>query len=80
MVVTYISSSYTTLQNKQNKPNIQDLITTNKLIVTAQKTNDNGIRFCQEKFHFYDIILLSIIDASFGGEITGAEDGCKQGH
>ena len=51
---------------------------TNKLFATIQKTKDNNIHFCKKKFRFHDIILLSVIDASFGGEISMEENKYKQ--
>ena len=45
----YMCSS---LQGKQSKPTVEDLKNTNKLLSSAQKTKDNGIKFMKGKFRF----------------------------
>eukprot|EP00435_Cladocopium_sp_Y103_P032430 s1165_g8.t1 len=68
------------LQGKQSKPTVEDLKQTNKLLSSAQKTKDNGIKFMKGKFCFETSILLSITDASHGGEVEINAEGNKQGH
>eukprot|EP00435_Cladocopium_sp_Y103_P051119 s7_g15.t1 len=73
----YMCSS---LQSKQSKPTVEDLKNTNKLLASAQKTKDQGIKFMKGKFCFENSILLSITDASHGGEVEITEEGHTQGH
>ena len=68
------------LQGKQAKPTAEDLRNTNKLLASAQKTKDNGIRFVKGKFEFEEAILLSVTDASHAAEVNVTEDGKTQGH
>ena len=68
------------LQGKQAKPTAEDLRNTNKLLASAQKTKDNGVRFVKGKFDFEKAILLSVTDASHAAEVSVTEDGKTQGH
>ena len=68
------------LQGKQAKPTAEDLRNTNKLLASAQKTRDNGVRFVKGKFDFEKAILLSVTDASHAAEVSVTEEGKTQGH
>ena len=68
------------LQGKQAKPMAEDLRNTNKLLASAQKTKDNGVRFVKGKFDLEEAILLSVTDASHAAEVSVTEDGKTQGH
>lgn len=68
------------LQGKQNKPRVEDLKETNKLLVAAQKTKDNGIVYKKHAFDFDKSLLLSVTDASHAAEVEYEEDGSKKGY
>ena len=73
----YMCSS---LQGKQAKPVVEDLIKANKLLVSAQKTSSNGLTFRKRTYVFEESILLSVTDASHGAETSTMEDGTERGH
>ena len=52
----------------------------NKLLVAAQKTKDNGIKFVKGTFGFRESVLLSVTDASHAAETVVTENGAVQGH
>ena len=68
------------LQGKQNKPRVEDLRETNKLLAASQKTKDNGINFKKNIFDFDTALLLSVTDASHAAETSYEEDGGKKGY
>ena len=68
------------LQGRQAKPTTDDLLKTNKLLASAQRTNHNGIVFMKKHFDFDCSILISITDASHAAELNIAENGQRQGH
>lgn len=68
------------LQQRQSSPTVGDLVDTNKLLSSAQKTSDNGIRFHKRTFDFNDSVILSIIDASHAAEIHTGINGREKGY
>ena len=68
------------LQGKQAKPNLTDLIATNKFLSAAQKTNHNGIKFRRGAFDFNKAELISVTDASHAAEVHVSEKGKTNGH
>lgn len=68
------------LQGRQAKPIVDDLVRTNKLLASAQRTSTNGIVFMKKHFDFDGSVLISMTDASHAAELCVAENGQKQGH
>ena len=68
------------LQGKQSRPKVEDLIKTNKLLASAQKTKNYGLSFKKGSFNFEHSILLSVTDASHAAEVSYNEEGREQGH
>ena len=68
------------LQGRQSSPTVGDLVDTNKLLSSAQKTSDNGIRFHKRTFDFNDSVILSITDASHAAEIHTGINGRDKGY
>ena len=73
----YMCSS---LQGKQAKPQVEDLVKANRLLAAAQKTRGNGVTFKKGIYIFEESILLSVTDASHGAEIGVSEEGHEKGH
>lgn len=73
----YVCSS---LQGKQSRPKVEDLIKTNKFLASAQKTKDFGLSFKKGTFNFEHSILLSVTDASHAAEVSYNDEGREQGH
>ena len=52
----------------------------NKLLSSAQKTSDNGIRFHKRTFDFSESVILSITDASHAAETHTGINGRQKGY
>ena len=68
------------LQGKQAKLKVEDLVRANRLLVSAQKTRNQGISFRKKTYTFESSILLSVTDASHGAEVGVTEEGGECGH
>ncbi len=60
------------LQTKQSSPKVADLLQANKVVQRAQKDPSKGVVFRRNMLDYDTAVILSVNDASHGGEEGGA--------